>query len=176
MDHTAIDQRVQIRRATHADAMALSVLATAIFVRTYASQGVSPSIAREVNAELSATVFGDRLDDPAAITWVIERDGAMLGFLELKLSVNGLFAAGTAEIARLYVWPTRCGWGRKLLDHADTCARALGFIALGLTAWAYNQNALDFYAHVGFQDIGEAIYRFENDEHPNRVLVRPIGR
>lgn len=169
---------VVVRDAAADDALGLSVLAMQVFLDTYATQGIRPTIAREAMA-LSATSFLQFIEEPPARLQLAECDGHLIGFFQLRLATaHPLLAdAGQAELQRLYVQRPFIGQGvgLRLLRCAEALAAHAGAGTLWLTAWAHNHRALAFYARQGYCDHGLAWYTFENESHENRVLARRLA-
>ena len=168
---------VAYRRATPADLTALRALAMQVYLDTYATQGISESLAREVFAQFSAQALALRLADPAVEITVAERAGHLVGFLDMAASTASpcpVAAIQGAEVCRLYVQQPfqRAGVGRQLLRRAEDRAAGQGSPWLWLTAWSGNQRALVFYARMGYQDMGATQHWIDGVAHENRVLAR----
>ena len=58
-----------LRAACHADAQNLAVLATQVFVHTYATDGISRTIAGHVIETFTAARFSASIADPMATVW-----------------------------------------------------------------------------------------------------------
>ncbi|RYF61914.1 MAG: GNAT family N-acetyltransferase [Comamonadaceae bacterium] len=166
------------RRACQPDLTSLRLLATQVYLDTYATQGISPTLAREVIGLFSEPAMALRLNSADVEITVAEVDGHLVGFLDLTsggdcpaASVQG------AEVRRLYVQRTfhRAGIGRQLLRLAEERAAQRGSQWLWLTAWSGNGQALAFYARVGYQDMGSAQHWIEGVAYENRVLARQLN-
>lgn len=170
--------QVTIRAAVANDALCLGVLATQVWLDTYATEGIRPPIAREVLASFSTERFAQWLADPSVRVQVAEHAGHLVGFNQLHLSAtHELAPAGRqCELYRLYVQEafTRCGIGRALLRSAEMLAAQQGADVLWLTPWVHNRRALAFYAACGYDDHGLTWFRFEGESHENRVLAKPL--
>jgi len=171
---------IALRFAGPSDALCIGVLATQVFLDTYATDGIRPSLAREVQHHLSADAIARLLADPATVFIVAERTGHLIGFAQVTIGATHERAGpdATVELDRLYVQRAFAGKGvgTMLLGRAEELARARGAGALWLTAWVGNRRALAFYARRGYVDAGATTYVFENEQHENRVLVRPLDR
>lgn len=171
---------VILRAATAADAEALAVLGTQVFLDTCAPDGVRPSLAAEVLAQHSPAVVAAQLADPALHFVVAERAGHLLGYVETRRPAPPplpAIAAGPAtEVVRLYVQRAqqRRGLGRRLLQAALDEATRRGDARAWLTAWNGNRRALAFYAALGWRDVGAVEYRLGDERHGNRVLVHEL--
>ena len=168
------------RAARPADALCLSVLATQVFLDTYATGGVNLDLAREATGVYSAAAFSRRLDDAGVEITVVERGDCLVGFLDLCFKTGSPlplpFSRG-AEVVRLYVQaPFQArGIGRHLMGLAEARAVARQLDGVWLTAWAGNTRALAFYAALGYRDVGETPYIIEGQAYENRVFAKPLG-
>ncbi|MFZ6779333.1 GNAT family N-acetyltransferase [Undibacterium sp. Ji83W] len=171
---------VQIRPATQADALCLSVLATQVFLDTYATTGIRPAIAREVLHAFSVSVIAGLLEHNETFLHVAERDGHLLGFSQITIGTRQelVIAQHPAELDRLYVQEpfTRMGLGSQLLHVAETSATRHGADVMWLTPWVHNARALQFYARKGYADIGSTSFLMDGEAHENRLLRKQLGQ
>lgn len=176
----APDRDVSFRIAGPSDALCIGVLATQVFLDTYAMDGIRPSLAREVLHHLSTGAIARSLTDPATVFLVAERAGHLIGFAQLTIGATHERAGGqaTVELGRLYVQRAFAGKGvgTMLLERSEALARARGAGSLWLTASVGNRHALAFYARRGYVDAGATMYVFEGAAYENRVLVRTLDR
>ena len=167
-----------LRPATPDDALCLGVLAMQVFLDTYATGGIRPTLAREVLAQFSTEAMRRSIERPNGWLWVAEAAGHLVGFAQMGLGVpqERVVARQPAELERLYVQEpfTRHGIGSALIRCCEQAAADAGADALWLTPWVHNQRALAFYAHHGFRDLGATWYCFEDERHENRVLVKAL--
>ncbi len=170
---------VSLRLATATDALCIGVLGTQVYLDTYATDGIRPSLAREVLAELSVGAVERAFAEPAARFVVAERAGHLVGFAHVMLDEAHALVTSSraAKLHRLYVQErfTGRGLGTTLLRRAESVARGDGARALWLTSWIGNRRALAFYPRCGYRDIGRTDHVFENESHENRVFVRDFG-
>jgi GNAT superfamily N-acetyltransferase len=131
----------RIRRARPADAAVLTSLA----LTSKAVWGYDAGFMAACRAELTIT--------PASIarhpTHVIERQGQVLGFYQLRIAGAG------AEVAQFFIAPAmlRRGLGRRLWAHLDQTARAAGASRLEVDS---DPHAEAFYLTMGMRRVGEA--------------------
>lgn len=170
--------RIVLRDAVADDALCLGVLATQVFLDTYATGGIRPALAREVHECYGTAAFSRWLADPHSRLQVAELNGHLVGFQQLALrATHDLAPAGVqAELFRLYVQEpfTGIGLGTRLLAAAEQQAAAHGASVLWLTPWVHNHRAIAFYRARGYTDHGSTWYRFEGEAHENRVLARAL--
>lgn len=177
-DRMTTPEPIAFRPAVAADAPCLGVLSTQVFLDTYATQGVSPSLAREVLEQHAVAVYEEKLAEPGVTVLVAECAGHLVG---LSLVIDGAGHAlvptpEAAELHRLYVHErfTGRGVGRELLRHAEKAAAARGADMLWLTAWEGNARALQFYPRCGYDDLGGTIYSFGGQDFPNRLFAKRV--
>ncbi len=166
------------RRATPADSLNLSVLATQVFLDTYATNGINSDLAKEATSVHSRDVFDGRLADEKVGIIIAATGDHLLGFVDIAFAtrcpikdVNGF------EIFRLYVQRpfVRQGIGRSLMYQAEQVARRHYQPALWLTSWVGNTNALGFYKSRGYEDVGATEYVIEGKGYENRVLCKRLA-
>ena len=169
---------VVLRPARADDALCLSVLAMQVFLDTYATAGVRPTVAREVLSTYSIAAFEAALAADDAVIVVAERQAHLVGFAHVTMgAVHEQAPPGApAELLRLYVQEPFTGrhLGTRLLQAAEQAAVQRGAQLLWLTPWVHNHRALAFYARRGYADHGATWFRFEGEAHENRVLARSL--
>ena len=169
---------ITFRPAVPADALCLGVLSTQVFLDTYAKQGVTPALAREVLSQHSVAVYEALLSDPGVTVLVAECAGHLVGLSQAIARAGHALVPTTAasELRRLYVQEgfTGRGVGRDLLRHAEKAAAARGADMLWLTAWEGNARALQFYPRCGYEDLGGTVYSFGGDDFPNRLFAKRV--
>jgi diamine N-acetyltransferase len=93
-----------IRKAEIGDANVLSVLATEVWLDTYAQQGVSPAFATHLLEEYSPAAFRHSLQAEGVDILVCSSGNFVLGYTKLVTAPAPLDPTyGTAELATLYV-------------------------------------------------------------------------
>jgi GNAT superfamily N-acetyltransferase len=175
------DTSIAYRPAVPDDALCLAVLATQVYLDTYAPEGIRPAIARDVLAHCSVAAYERLLAEPDVAVLAAERDGHLVGFAMLHHGAGHALAADAAatELRRLYVQEpfTGRGVGRALLREAELAAAAHGATTLWLNAWVGNARALQFYARCGYEDRGATLYTsVDGEAFPNRLFARGLPR
>ncbi|MFP3942241.1 MAG: N-acetyltransferase family protein [Thermoanaerobaculia bacterium] len=158
------------------------MLATHVFLDTYATDGIRPDLAREVLAGYSPQAFAERLADPATAFLLAERAGHLVGFAEVTAerpcpSEEESARTASTQLVRLYVqgrFQGR-GIGRELLQRAEEVASDAGAAGLWLAAWSGNHGALRFYARLGYETVGRADHVVEDRVYSTEVLVKALG-
>lgn len=169
---------ISFRRAVQADTLTLSMLATQVFLDTYATDGVRPSVAREVQAQLGPAAIEALLVRADTSLVVAERAQHLVGFVQSTAGAQHALVPQRpcVELERLYVQEpfTGRGLGKALLAHAEQHAAAQGAAVLWLTCWVHNTRALAFYARQGYAELGSTDYVFEGEHHENRVFAKTL--
>ncbi len=156
------------------DAPCLAVLAAQVFLDTYATAGIRPSIANEVLRSFSVAALDEILRRERSFVVVAEVEAHLVGFAQVSLDVRHEQAddAGACELDRLYVQEPFTGRhiGSGLLQAAERHAARCGASVMWLTPWVHNARALAFYAACGYADIGMTWFEMDGERHENRVL------
>ena len=166
------------RQAVVEDAQCISVLASQVFMDTYAARGVNRDLAIEVTSTLSIESFLKRLELKTVELFVAEHAGYMVGLIDLDLESACPDPAVTGmEVLRLYVQRPfhRRGIGCALMRLAEERTRRASQQAIWLTAWAGNLAARDFYRSRGYKDVGSTPYFIEGKAYENRILVKQMA-
>ena len=167
-----------IRTAVSADALCLGVLASQVFLDTYATEGIRPAIAAELQRSFSTSAMHALIEQPDIALRVAERRGHLIGFAQVTVGTQHatVASANPAELDRLDVQEpfTGQGLGRALLHDAEAQAVARGATILWLTPWVGNARALAFYAALGCADVGRTWFEMGDTRHENRVLTKSL--
>ena len=136
-------------------------------------------------AEHLASAYGlpqqqRELSDPNCLTLLIETDGGLAGYAQVRRHPPPPCVTGPApvELARFYVdrpWHGR-GLAQRLMAAAAEAAAELGGRTLWLGVWEKNPRAIAFYAKCGFSDTGSTKFCVGPDRQTDRVLVAEIPR
>lgn len=157
-----------IRPATQADAAALGELGRQTFLDTFVAEdgfGIpypAADLAAFLEASFSPEATRAKLQEPGAVWWVAERDGALLAFANTGPNTlpHPEARPGHAELRRLYVSKSAqgLGLGTKLLAIALDWMEANTDGALWIGVWSGNLKAQKLYAAYGFEKAGEYQY------------------
>lgn len=169
----------ELRLATANDAASIGVLASKVFLDTYAPDGITPALAAEVLEYFSTPAVVGLFARPETVFIVAEGAGHMMGFVQLtRGATHAAIGAGHAvELDRLYVLAqfNGRGIGTTLLQRAREWSAAQGAVTLWLTAWAGNHHARAWYARKGFADVGVTTYAFQGETFENRVFRQALS-
>jgi len=140
-----------VRHATPEDSRAIAT----IHVRSWqaAYQGVVPAqFLASMSVDQRERIWGQRLEQGATGTWVIEEHGEVLGWISAGPSRDTDALSSTSELRAIYVDPThwRRGVGQRLWDEVVDQLRRSGFSDITLWVLQDNAGALAFYRSNGF--------------------------
>lgn len=174
--HDEPDRELTIRRARTADALCIALLGTQVFLDTYATDGIRPSLAREALETLSPEVIEALLADASSTILVAETNRHLVAFAHVSAQVEHELVpfASPAELKRLYVQErfTGRGLGKSLLHRAEEVACADGAAGMWLAAWSGNARALRFYASQGYAELGVTPFTVQGEHYENKVFAK----
>ncbi|HUG24060.1 GNAT family N-acetyltransferase [Piscinibacter sp.] len=154
------------------------MLGAQVFLDTYATDGIRPSLADEVLAQFSTDAVSALLSEPDVGFIVAECAAHLVGFAQLRFACGHerVLDSCAAKLDRLYVQRPFFGRGigKALLRRAEERAASRAASALWLTAWADNDRALAFYARQGYEDVGSTVYTFQREQYENRVFTKSL--
>ena len=155
-----------IRRAVASDAAALAAFGARIFIETFGPENRPEDIDAYVTKTYGVAQQGTEIDDPQIVTLLVESNGALIGFAQLRAERDAV------EIARFYVdrsWQGR-GVARQLMDACFATARDGRAARIWLGVWEKNLRAIAFYEKCGFHDIGSHPFVLGSDLQTDRLM------
>lgn len=169
----------RLRRAGPGDAPALSLVASATFLDTYATVLSGADIVAHCTTKNSIAVFEDWLADPATVVTLAEYEPghAPIGYTVLT-APDFPIETGPAdiELRRIYLMKQAhgSGLGAALMTRAleDAAAAARTRVLLGV--WDQNTRARAFYERHGFEVIGTRQFTVGTTLHDDPVYARAI--
>lgn len=170
----AMRHSLQIRPGRSDDADRLAVLATQVWLHTYATDGVTNEIAQYLLSELTVEKFSASLVEPQTSLLVAEYGECLVGFAAVKFGAAcPSVTESVVELQTLYVQEHFIGQGigKSLLQAAEAGARERSASPLWLTVNAKNDRAITFYARQGYSKIGTTYFVLGEGRHENHVLV-----
>ena len=171
---------LNIRRANINDAETLAPLAVQIFNDTFAGHPLNkPEDMRAYIAEaLSVEQIRSEITDTARIVFVVEFDGEMIGFAQLRehSTEDCVSDLNPIEIQRLYLKQEFHGRGiaNQLMKACLDEAVGKNYRTIWLGVWEHNHRAQRFYEKVGFVKVGEHVFLLGNDPQTDWVMEKKL--
>ena len=171
--------RWRMRRAGPGDAPALSLVASATFLDTYATVLDGADIVAHCTTKNSIAVFETWLADPATIVTLAEYEPghAPIGYTVLT-TPDFPIEPGPAdtELRRIYLLKQAhgSGLGAALMTRALEDAAAQGRTRVLLGVWEGNTRARTFYERHGFTVIGARQFTVGTTLHDDPVYARSV--
>jgi diamine N-acetyltransferase len=167
-----------IRRATPADAAALTALAIRTFRETFERDNRPEDFALYLAQAYGPAQQAAELAHPRIVTLVAEAGGVLAGYAQLRVGVaeQRVEATSPVQLWRFYVdrpWQGR-GLAQSLMAAVEREARAAGADVLWLGVWERNARAQAFYRTCGFVDVGTQSFLVGTDLQTDRVMARRL--
>jgi ribosomal protein S18 acetylase RimI-like enzyme len=169
----------RLRRAEPGDAPALSLVASATFLDTYATLLTGADIVAHCTVKNSIAAFETWLGDPATIVTLAEYEPgrAPIGYTVLT-APDFPIEPGPAdiELRRIYLMKQAqgSGLGAALMARALEDAAAAGRTRMLLGVWDQNTRARAFYERQGFEVIGARQFMVGTTLHDDPVYARTV--
>ncbi|HKW49465.1 MAG TPA: GNAT family N-acetyltransferase [Gemmatimonadaceae bacterium] len=170
----------QIRRATPADAGALSRAAATFFTDTFGAANRAEDLETYLGTAFSELRQRTELSDSNSRIWLATIGEDILGYAHVRLarvpSGKAIAESRHVEIARIYAdhrWHGR-GLGGALMSMCVGAAREWGPDVLWLGVWEKNPRAIAFYEKHGFQVIGDQPFLLGADLQRDLVMARRL--
>ena len=169
---------VMIRPAVATDATALAELAARTFSETFAADNRPEDMALHTARAYGTSQQQGELADPDIETLLVEVDGQLAGYAQLRSGVTPACVTGEKpiELWRFYIarpWQGR-GLAQALMRKVESEAYRRGGRTLWLGVWERNERAKAFYHKIGFMDVGSHVFMVGTDAQTDRILVRQL--
>ena len=169
---------IVIRAGAATDATALAELAARTFRDTFAANNRPEDIEVHTAEAYGTSQQEGELADPDIATLLVEVDGLLAGYAQLRSGVAPECVTGEqpVELWRFYIaqpWHGR-GIAQALMRRVESDAYRRGGRTLWLGVWERNERAKAFYHKNGFIDVGSHVFMVGSDAQTDRILVRPL--
>ena len=170
---------ILIRAGVTADAAALAELAARTFQETFSADNRPEDMALHAAHAYGVSQQERELDDPSIATLLVELDGQLAGYAQLRSGAAPPCVTGDApiELWRFYIarsWHGR-GVAQALMRRVEAEAHQRGGRTLWLGVWERNDRAKAFYRKIGFVDVGSHVFMVGPDPQTDRVMVRLLS-
>jgi ribosomal protein S18 acetylase RimI-like enzyme len=172
---------VVVRRAIADDADALSLVAAATFLESYAHMIRAADMLKHVGRHHIADTYRAFAADPACGLWIAElgEGGAPIGYALLTppdLPIEGM-TPQDCELRRIYILSRhqKGGVGRRLMEALTDHARETGKTRLFVGVHSGNDGAIGFYRRSGFVDAGRRIFRVGDTDYDDLIFAMDIA-
>jgi ribosomal protein S18 acetylase RimI-like enzyme len=167
-----------IRRATPADVPALSAFGRRVFEQTFAPENNPDDLRAYLDEAYIEQRQHDEVTDPDIDTLLLEDNGVLAAFAQLRggPAGEGVTGAHPIELWRFYVdrpWHGR-GAAHTLMRGVEDAARARGAHTLWLGVWERNLRAQAFYRKQGFTVVGSHIFVLGADPQRDLIMVKGL--
>lgn len=171
---------IDVRAGVPGDAAALAELAARTFRETFAAENRAEDMALHLARSYGPSQQQRELADPGVSTLLVDVDGELAGYAQLRAGAAPACVTGEApiELWRFYVdrpWQGR-GVAGALMRRVQSEAYERGGRTLWLGVWERNERAKAFYAKSGFVDAGSHLFMVGTDAQTDRILVRALSR
>lgn len=174
---------IEVRRASLADAAALSRIAASTFRDTFERENTPEDMARYLAEAFTPEKQAAEITAADSIVLVAEHVSEsdtpeLVGYAHLVEGPAPDAVSGQApmELKRFYV--ARAWHGRRvahaLMDAAIDAARRRRVRTLWLGVWERNPRAVAFYAKYGFTRVGEHTFVLGTDAQTDWLFSRPL--
>jgi len=168
---------LRIRRATVADAEALSEIGARTFFETFAADNTPEDMKLFLESTWHPELQRAEIQDEGLDTLLAcDASGAIAGFAQLRVNhpPPGIAVRAPVELKRFYIdkpWHGQ-GLARSLMEAAERAARERGAREFWLGVWERNERAQAFYRKCGFRTVGKQIFVVGTDPQTDHVMLR----
>jgi ribosomal protein S18 acetylase RimI-like enzyme len=164
-----------IRHADPTDAQRLADLALRTFHDTFAYQNSAEDMAAHIARSYSKELQLAQIQAPAIRSLVVEQDGDLIGYAQLRSGHTPDCVASTQaiELWRFYIDRAWVGQGiaQRLMQAVHDEALASNADTIWLGVWEHNARAIAFYRKCGFREVGAHDFHLGSDQQTDLIMV-----
>lgn len=172
---------IRFRLAGPGDAAALGEFMARNFIAAYGHCSTPANIAAAVDEHYGEPAQSRQIADPSRCNLVAEdAEGHWLGHAQLHFdgpTPGPVAPRPAAEIARFYVDTAFHGRGvaQSMMAEVERIARDRGAVALWLSVWQEQPQAVRYYEKSGFRRAGTLVFVVGDDPKDDWLMVKPLA-
>jgi ribosomal protein S18 acetylase RimI-like enzyme len=172
---------LRFRHGEAGDAAALADFMERNFRATYGHCSTPANIDGAVREHYGHEAQLRQLADPARVNLLVEgADGALLGHAQVRYGDDAPEAVQprpAAEVTRFYVDGPAHGRGvaQAMLAEVERLVRERGVVALWLSVWQEQPQAVRFYEKSGFRRAGTLVFVVGDDPKDDWLMLKPLA-
>ncbi|MCI1986071.1 MAG: GNAT family N-acetyltransferase [Lactobacillus sp.] len=164
---------------TEADIPALVQMARTTFADTFAANTAPTDMQQFLATAYAPAQLMRELHTSGSTFWFATVDERPAGYMKLNVDTAvtaDVQAHNALELERIYILPDykRHGLASLLYAQALVQAKARGKVKIALGVWEHNEPAKAFYAHRGFQKVGEHAFVVGQDPQHDWLMEADI--
>lgn len=171
-------ETVKIRKTTATDANLVAALGAATMYETYFETDDPQDMSKYIVDNFNPAAIKIELEDTNNTFFLAEVEGKSVGYAKLRMGQpdDCVKDSNAVELHRLYVLEkmTRHGIGEILMRKCLDEARSKGFEALWLSVFDLNVRAQNFYKKLGFTQVGETDFFYDEKRFNCFVLLKNV--
>lgn len=163
--------KIEINTCDNDDLATLKRISIQTFSDTFGEYNTEANMNQFFEESYNLDQLKSEMDDINSQFYFIRVDGDIAGYT--KLNVDGEIF----ELERIYILNSyqKYGLGRLLVDHAISAAKLHNCSQIRLGVWENNDNALAFYQQMGFQKVGQHVFKLGQDDQTDFIYVKKLG-
>lgn len=167
-----------IRKCEAKDLPNLREIAIATYRDTFHQNTSDENLALYFKEAYNLDTLKQELENPLSEVYLLESDEEIVAYLKLNIEDAQTEPMGkeTLEVQRIYVLKEhkRNGYGKQLMQLAETRARAFGKKSIWLGVWEHNEAAKAFYQNHGFEHVGEHRFLAGNQVDIDWIMLKHL--
>lgn len=168
---------MKIRLAKANDTLNIKYLKTQVWLHTYATKGLSSEYSEYLETDFTYENCLNSIHDKTRCCLVAEVDEHLVAYCEINFkAIHPDSKQNIAEMTVLYVSEHfyAQGIGKALVLEAEKQLIAMGKSSYWLSCFIENQNAIDFYKHLGFKSNSSIYFTMGENSYENLVFLKVI--
>jgi len=166
---------MKIRQANSDDTLNIKHLKTQVWLHTYATRGINDEYSEYLETDFTYENCLKSITNKDRCCLVAEKDDYLVAYCEIDYkAIHPDSKQACAEMTVLYVSEHFYGHGigKALVLEAEKQLAAKGNSSYWLSCFIENQNAIDFYNHLGFKSNSSIYFEMGENRYENFVFQK----
>jgi len=169
--------KITYKKPTILNALQISVLLKAVFIQTYADEGITSEFANFLTQQFSFKKIEEAINENTGQFIVAFYNENPIGVSVIKYNHTcPIRNIPVPDLDKLYVLQRfhGKGIGYGLLKMCEKEVKERGFNILNLEVYVKNERAVTFYKKQGFRSIGIVDFLIEDNIYKNYVMTKEL--
>lgn len=166
----------EIRLCDLSQLKTLQSLCKSTFKETFSDGNTEEDMQKHLNTAYSDEKLTQQLKNPDSVTYIAYCDDVPIGYLQLNRGAAQTEKGfdGSLEIQRIYVISSAkgTGTGSQFIKIAEQKAKEWELSYIWLGVWEYNEPAIKFYRHKGFERFSEHTFIVGDDKQTDILMKK----
>lgn len=171
-------ESLHLVECTERDVDILKQVSIETFTDTFKNQNEEENLMDYINSSYTTEKLREEITEDESHFYLIEKSEEIIGYLKLNVgnAQTESMKENAMEVERIYIRSKfqRSGYGKYLIQLAESIGKKWNKSYIWLGVWEKNFNARSFYEHMGFHKVGQHSFYMGKEAQVDDILLKRI--